>query len=282
MGLLEKTRAFQRHAFGSPWHKNVCKLSFGYTHTYKIVAAASDTAVHAAITSAFSAQTITSGITDPDVPRVLKVQPGGTASNIGNGVITITGTNVEGATITDTFQLVDGNTTEIDGTKAFKTVTSIAIPACEGTAATFSVGYTNKLGLFHRLFALNTTVKVFSQTTVGGTVTAQTAPTVNDWDETHIEKNFITPATTPNGTTFLTIYYIYDSWSTDDLNDNPVYLTSTSTSSTSTSTSTSTFTTSTSSTSTSSTSSSTSSTSSSTSSTSSSTSSTSTSTTTVP
>lgn len=286
MGLLEKTRPYQRHAFGSPWHKNICKLSFGYTHTYKEVAAASDTAVHAAITGGFTAQTIISGITDPDVPRVLKVQPGGTAADIGNGIITITGTNVEGATITDNFQLVDADATEINGTKAFKTVTSIYIPACEGTAATFSVGYTNRLGLNHRLFPGNTTVKVVYDATVGTIDTAvlDTAPTVNDWDEQYVEKNFVTPATAPDGAKTYTIYYNYDSWTLGNLYDNPEYWTTTSTSSTSSSTSTSSVTTSTSSTSSSSTSSSTSSTSSSTSSssTSSSTSSTSTSTTTVP
>ena len=244
------------------------------------VGAAGD--ISSAITGAFAAQTVTTGITNPDVPRVLAVTPGGTAADIGNGIITITGTNVEGATITDTFQLVDGDTTQIVGTKAFRTVTSIAIPATEGNAATFTIDTTNRLGLNHRLFPNNSTVKVVSQTTVGGASTTQNAPTINDADEQYVEKNLITPAVNPDGTTFLTIYYIYDSWSTDDINDNPEYETTTSTSSTSTSTSTSTFTTSTSSTSTSSTSSSTSSTSSSTSSTSSSTSSTSTSTTTVP
>lgn len=284
MGLLEKTRPYQRHAFGSHWHKNICKLSFGYTHTYHEVAAGAAAAIHAAITSSFSAQTITTSITDPDVPRVLAVTPGGTDTDIGNGVITITGTNVEGATITDTFQLVDADTTQIVGTKAFKTVTSIAVPACEGTAATFTIDTTNRLGLNHRLFPNNTTVKVVYSTAIG-TVdngTLDTAPTVNDWDETYVEKNFITPATTPDGTYTYTIYYIYDNWGLFNVNDEPSWLTTTSTSSTSTSTTTSTFTTSTSSTSTSSTSSSTSSTSTSTSSTSSSTSTSSTSTSTVP
>ncbi len=269
MAIGDKTRWYQRHAFGSPWEKNVCKISFGYTHTYKKVAAATAAAVHAAISSSFSAQTITTGITNPDVLRVLAVTPGGTATDIGNGIITITGTNVEGKTITDNFQLVDGNTTQIVGTKAFKTVTSIAIPACEGTGATFTIDTLNRLGLNHRLFPNNTTVKVVQDT--GSAKTLQAAPTINDADETYVEKNFVTPATAPDGTTFLTMYYIYDNWSLADLYDEPSWLTTTSTSSTSSSTSTSTVTTSTSSTSTSSTSSSTSSTSSSTSSTSTST-----------
>lgn len=284
MTIIRKARWYQRHAFGSPWDKQICKHSFGYTHTFKEVAAASDTAVHAAITGAFTAQTVTTSITNPDVPRVLKVQPGGTAADVGNGKVVITGTNVEGATITDTIQLADGSTAEIEGIKAFATVTSILIPKCEGTAATFSVGYTNKLGLNHRLFANNTTVKVVYDTAVGtaDNRTIDSAPTISDADDQYVEKNFIIPAKTPDGTYTYTIYYVYDSWTLGDLNDNPRYLTTTSTSSTSTSTTTSTHTTSTSSTSTSSTSQSTSSTSSSTSSTSTSLSTTSSSTSTVP
>jgi len=233
-----------------------------------MVAGSSDTAVHAAIDGSTVHQTIVDGITDPDVPRVLIVKPAGTAGAIGAGLVIITGTNVEGATITDNFRLVDGDTTAITGTKAFKTVTSIRVPGMDAVGATVSVGYGNALGINHRLYPDNTTVKIVSRLVVGGTPTTQAAPTITDADDQYVEKNLITPATTPDGTTFLDIYYYYDAFSTGDINDNPVYLTTTSTSSTSSSTSTSTITTSTSSTSISTSSTSTSSTSSSTSSTS--------------
>ena len=275
MDLLNKTKPFQRHAFGSQWDKNYCKLSFGYTHTFVKVAAGTDTAVHAAMAGTTANQTITTGFTNPDVPRVLTIKPGGTAGSIGTGLVIVTGTNVEGATITDEFRLVDGNTTAITGKKAFKTVTSVRLPVFDATGATVSIGTSNRLGINHRLYDQNTTCKVVQDT--GSARTVQGAPTINDADEQYIEKNIVSPATTPNGTTFLTIYYIYDTWSLNDENDEPKWVISTSTSSTSSSTSTSSITTSTSSTS-----SSTSSTSSSTSSTSSSTSSTSTSTTTIP
>lgn len=275
MGLLSKTASWQRHAFGSPWDKNICKHSFGYTHTFKKVAAASATAVHAAITLGTTTSTTTSGFTDPDVPRVLTITMA-TAGGIGDGTAIITGTNVEGATITDTFDIVDGTTGATTGTKAFKTVSSIVVSPMKG-ACTISVGTSARLGMRHRLFASNTTIREVTDT---GTTRALggTAPTITDADDQYIEKNIVTPATTPDGTYFYTFYYAYDAWSVNDVNDDPKYLTTTSTSSTSSSTST----TATPSTSTSSTSSSTSSTSSSTSSTSSSTSSTSTSTTTVP
>lgn len=279
MEFIERTAAYQRHAFGSPWDKNICKLSFGYTHTFKKVAAASTTAVHAAITANNgSAKTVVDSITNPDVPRVLQIVAGGTAAHIADGSVIVTGTNVEGKTLVETFDVVADTAGATVGTMAFKTVTSVVISAMKGAAATVSVGYTNALGLRHRLLNQGTTVKVVSALTIDGTRTTQAAPTITDADEQYVEKNLITPAVNPDGTTFLTVYYLYDAWSIGDINDDPKYNTSTSTSSTSTSTST----TATPSTSTSSTSVSTSSTTVSTSSTSTSQTTTSTSTTTVP
>ena len=275
MGVLEKTHSWQRHAFGSPLDKNICKFSFGYTHTYKKAAAASATAVLAATTCGVTTTTIVDGITNPDVPRTLSITMA-TAAGIGDGSVIITGTNVEGATITETFDIVDGTEGIVNGTKAFKTVSSIVASPMKGTC-TVTVGTLGVLGLNHRLFPSNTTIREVIDNGTTRSLVA-TAPTITDADEKHIEKNLITPVTTVDGTYFFTFYYDYDAWSLGDLNDNPIYHTSTSTSSTSSSTST----TATPSTSTSSTSVSTSSTSSSTSSTSSSTSSTSTSTTTVP
>lgn len=273
--MLEKTHSWQRHAFGSPWDKNICKYSFGYTHTFKKAAAASATAIHAAITLGTTTKTVIDGITNPDVPRTLSITMA-TAAGIGDGSVIITGTNVEGATITETFDIVDGTEGIVNGTKAFKTVSSIVASPMKGTC-TVTVGTLGVLGLNHRLFPSNTTIREVIDNGTTRSLVA-TAPTITDADEKHIEKNLVTPVTTVDGTYFFTFYYDYDAWTIGDVNDNPVYHTSTSTSSTSTSTST----TATPSTSTSSTSSSTSSTSSSTSSTSSSTSSTSTSTTTVP
>jgi hypothetical protein len=273
--MLDKTKPWQRHAFGSPWDKNICKFSFGWTHTYKKAAAGTATSVLAATTCGTTTTTITTGFTDPDVPRVLKITMA-TAAGIGDGSAIITGTNVEGATITETFDIVDGTAGATNGTKAFKTVESVVVSPMKGSC-TIAVGTLNVLGMNHRLFPSNTTIREVIDNGTTRSLVA-TAPTITDADEQYIEKNLVTPVTTVNGTYFYTFYYDYDAWSVGDINDDPKYHTSTSTSSTSTSTST----TATPSTSTSSTSSSTSSTSSSTSSTSSSTSSTSTSTTTVP
>lgn len=269
-----------RHSFGTLHFKNLYNVTFGYTETQKMPAAASNTAVHAAIAATVGTdQTITDGITDPDVPRVLKVLPGGTTGDIQDSDVIITGTNVEGKVITDEIHFAAGASSAVEGTKVFRTVTSINIDAQLTTAATFSVGYTNKLGLNHRLIPAGTTVKVYDSTAVANptVLNVETASTFVA-NGGNVEYNYLTPATLPDGTRFYIFAYVYDNWSDGtSINDQPEYSTTTSTSSTSSSTSTTTVTTSTSSTS-----SSTSSTSSSTSSTSSSTSSTSSSTSTTP
>ena len=286
MAIDNRVRRFTRTVFGSEKDQMICKVSWGYTDVSKMAAATSNTYCMAATTMGLVAvdyvPTSLGGekaITQPDVPRVLIVKPAGTAGDVGAGVVVITGTNVEGATISENFALTDGATTAITGKKAFKSITNVHLPSGDGTfAGTISIGIGNALGTYHRLFPSNTTVKVVKDD--GTTRSLDTTPAITSANEKYIELNTITPATVPTGLLFYHIYYIYDHWTLGDVNGNPDWSTSTSTSTSSTSTST---TTSITTTSTSSTSMSTSSTSYSTSSTSSSssTSSTSTSTTTV-
>lgn len=264
--------------------KNIYAVSFGYTSAKKKVAAGTSTAILAATATALASQTITANITQPDVPRALSVTVGGTAGSVLDSGIVVTGRNVEGKVITESFQFAANATATVNGTKAFQSVTSVFIPGQAGTAATVAVGTQNKLGTYHRLFPNNTTVKVYQSAGIASAVTLQGVPTVVA-NESVLERNLVTPITTPDGTTFLYICYSFDQWNVPGLlNDGTFgsgeYLYSTSTSTSTSSTSTSTTTTPGTSTSTSSTS--TSSTSTSTSSTSTSTSSTSTSTTTTP
>lgn len=266
----------RRETLGNINYKNIYSNTFGYTCHGKKIAAGTATAVLGATTAGTTVTTVTTGITQPDVPRVLNVTPGGTSANILDSSVIVNGYNVEGKPISETFHTANGSTTVITGTKSFMTVTSVVIGQMGGSC-TFSVGTTNKLGANHRLFAANTTVKVYTATAAYGALTLQNAPTIVASDT--IELNNITPATTPNGSLIFNMFYAFDAWSIGGIDDEPIYSITTSTSSTSTSTSTTTITTSTS---ISSTSVSTSSTSSSTSSTSTSTSSTSTSTTTTP
>lgn len=269
-----------RWSGGNLYFKNMYSMSFGYTTIHKKIAAASTTAILAATNGASTSQTITTNITQPDTPRALSVTAGGTAAGVQTGSVVITGTNFEGKVITESFAFTAGTTGTVNGVKAFKSVTSIFIPAQVGSSATYAVGTQNILGVKHRLFKNNTTVKVYTATGIGTGaytgLTLQGVPTVTA-SEANLENNTVQPLSAPDGTKFFIIGYVYDNWSISPFQDQPEYSTTTSTSSTSSSTSTTTITTSTSSTS-----SSTSSTSTSSTSTSISTSSTSTSTTTTP
>jgi hypothetical protein len=270
----DRTYRLSRWSQGTLHLKQFWNMSFGYTATQKKVAAGATTAVLAATATVVVGRTLNSGnatITNPDVPRALTITAAGTAADIAAGDVVITGTNVQGKTIVENFTMANDLAGTVTGIQAFKTVTSIVFPAADGTGATISVGTSNKLGVNHPLFPGKTSVVVLSQSAVDATPLQQAVPTVVT-DGEQVEYNLITPATTPNGSTFLTIAYWYHNITLDTIDDDPEYATSTSTSSsTSTSVSTST-----------SKSTSTSSTSISTSSTSVSTSSTSTSTTTAP
>lgn len=261
-----------RQATGTPRLKNLLEHTAGYTETLKKVAAASTTAVHAAVASVVAGQTVTTGFTNPDVPRNVTLTFGGTTNDIGLATYVVTGTNVEGKVITENFAVADNQTGTLTGNKAFKTVTSLRQPSADGTGATIAVGYGAKLGLNHKLVPNATSMVVIQDNAVDGTApTLQAAPSASTVDGSNVELNTVTPATTPDGSTFLTVLYWYHKVTLSEVNDMDSWSTSTSTSSTSTSTTT-----------TPPTSTSTSSTSSSISSTSSSTSSTSTSTTTLP
>ena len=99
-----------------------------------------------------TAVTITSFAAQPDVPRNITVTPSGSTGNIGGCVITISGTDIKNASISETFSFATDSTAgqPATGSKAFKTVSSIAFPAgCEKSpyGATFDAGGGEKLGL---------------------------------------------------------------------------------------------------------------------------------------
>lgn len=92
---------------------------------YKIApAAVSATGVHAAVNLGVAAQDVATAITNPDVPRTVTVK--GNVSGI-TGNVVITGTDIGDNAITDTIAL--NGTVEVEGVKAFKTVTNIHFPA---------------------------------------------------------------------------------------------------------------------------------------------------------
>ncbi|NLB52081.1 MAG: hypothetical protein GX808_03990 [Syntrophomonadaceae bacterium] len=85
--------------------------------------AASSDGVHAAMALGAAEQSITTGITNPAVPRNIRID--GNVSGI-DGVVKITGTNFAGEAITE--DITANGTTAKDGNLAFKTVTKIDLP----------------------------------------------------------------------------------------------------------------------------------------------------------
>lgn len=150
--------------------------------------AASATAVHAAVTLTASAQTVTTAITSPAVPRNVSVT--GNAAGIAGNVV-VTGTNYNGDTITETIALNGAST--VAGTKAFASITSIALPAKTNTSGdTVSVGIGSALGMPYKL-SHNTVLSAYLDNTK-----ESTAPTVAV-SASALESNTITLSSSLSG-----------------------------------------------------------------------------------
>ena len=135
--------------------------------------AASTTGIHAAIADTGVQQVITTGITNPSVPRNITATAGGTALDIGAIQVTVTGTNYADEVITEILPAFTVDTAgTVTGSKAFKTVTSITVPAHDGLGATTAIGFGEKLGLPY-LLAHNTVLATYLDN-----VKEATAPTV--------------------------------------------------------------------------------------------------------
>ncbi len=225
-------------AWGYPFNylKNVIEHVFGYTHFGKKVSNATAAAVLASTAGTSAKQTITAGITNPDVPRVLAVTLGGTVGTADS--IIVNGVNVEGKPIADTIAYT--GTGQVDGVLVFKTVTSVIIPATLTASGMVTVDTRNKLGLVHRLQPSFGTIVVVSDAAEENTTKpiVEAAPSASNLDDQFVEKNWVTPATAPDGTTFLYFFYWMHKVKVQPWLDSPdFYSTTTSTSTSSTSTS---------------------------------------------
>jgi hypothetical protein len=149
-----------------------------------------------------NAVTVTTFVSQPDVPRVLSVTPGGTTADVAAGNVVITGTNIYGETITDTLAFLANASTATTGTKAFASVTSIVFPVEDSPyGATWDVGETDSIGLDRCMDADNVVFATFDGAYEG------TRPTVG-YDADEVEKNFANPNGTLNGAKDLFFYYI--------------------------------------------------------------------------
>lgn len=151
----------------------------------------------AAVALAIAAQTITTGITNPDVPRLLLIK--GIAGGQ-NKTVTIYGTNAAGVVIHEDF--TENGASAVNGTKAFATITSVVLPAYNnGTSDTVSVGMQNLIGYTCAIPATALVLgSYFNGSTDAGSTTAAAT----------VEGSYYT-AVTPtnyNGVKKLDLYYI--------------------------------------------------------------------------
>lgn len=164
---------------------------------FQVAAAAATVAdtdgIHAVIVDTGVQQVITTGITNPSVPRNITATAGGTALDIKAIQVIIEGTNCADEVITETLPAFTVDTAgTVTGSKAFKTVTKITIPAHDGIGATTAIGFGEKLGLPYKL-PHNTVLATYHDNIPEGT-----APTVAV-STTALESNTIDLNTALNG-----------------------------------------------------------------------------------
>lgn len=167
-------------------------------------AVGTNTNVHAAVTDNGSQQVVTTAITNPDVPRTVSATAGGTATDIKAIQVTVAGTNIWGQAITEVLPAFTVDTAgTVNGSKAFATVTSITIPAHDGTGATTSVGTgTSTNALIGLPVCLSR--KSFIALYFNGTSEAIAASNVSS---TNVESNTFRCTSTLNGSPVIIDYY---------------------------------------------------------------------------
>jgi hypothetical protein len=171
------------------------------SYSFGAPALGATTAVHAAVTDNGSQQVVTTGITNPAVCRNVTATAGGTAADIKAIQVVVAGTNIWGQAITETLPAFTVDTPgTVTGSKAFATVTSITIPAHDGTGATTAIGTGAKLGLpvtLPRKSFVNAWCDDVAETISASTVSSSA-----------VELNTVTMTTAFNGTkVFVLDYY---------------------------------------------------------------------------
>jgi len=220
---LNKTRRYSRHTYGDDGlrgKRNILSVSFVATNLGAPKAASAAGALAASATST-TAVTSLVPTTQPDVPRNITVAVAATtAADIAASTVVVTGTNVEGATITENFAVTAATPATITGSKAFKSVTGISVPAQTGASPTVAVGYGSKLGIGMRNIAAMP-IEVYTRTTAG--VEGIEAASASAFSAAVVESNTVTTTTTLDGATNFRVYVLNYKWALNPTNANPDY-----------------------------------------------------------
>lgn len=153
--------------------------------------------------------------------RNITVTAGGTATDIKNAAITVTGKNAEGKVITESLTPTLDTAGTLTGTKIFATVDSISIPAQDGAGATFSIGVGNNIGFGFRNLS-TTQVKLYKQVISSGTESLVNAGSTN-FSASNVEDNYMTLDVTPSGLSRYRVYALNYNWHLNPVNNEPVY-----------------------------------------------------------
>jgi galactitol-specific phosphotransferase system IIB component len=165
------------------------------------LAADSDGMKDNATTSTTAITTISTFLRQLDWPRnIVVVVAATTAADIAAGNIVVTGLNFADEVITETHAVTADTAGTFTGTKAFKTVTSVAVPIQDGASVTIDIGWGMIFGLPYKLYADELVIlKLFNKSVDAATVVA---------DATDIEKNTVDMAGTPDGVKDIDLYVI--------------------------------------------------------------------------
>lgn len=221
---LFKTGRYSRHTYGDDGdrgRRNILSVSFVATDLQRPVVASTTGLLAATAVSNTGATTLTPTTKEPDVPRNLTVAVAATTLlDIAAGNITVTGKNVEGATITETFAVTADTAGTITGNKAFASVSSVAVPQQDGASVTVSLGYGSKLGIGMRNITAMP-IKLLKRTSAGVETLEDASASV--FSTTAVESNTVTTTSTLDGILGFRVYVLNYKYAANPTNGNPDY-----------------------------------------------------------
>ena len=138
-------------------------------------------------------------------PRNVTVSTAGVTPADAPATLTVTGTDINGTVITEDISVAQTATIAV-GTKAFATVTSLALTAGDGTAALLEFGIGDVFGLAHPLVSRAGAAGVITEIEAGSVVTTGTFVDA----ATSAPNGTYEPATVPDATNDYALYYEYD------------------------------------------------------------------------
>lgn len=145
----------------------------------------------------FSSSAAPANFGQPDFARAVRVCPSTSANVTGN--VLVVGTNQFGATVTDTIAMTG---VQVDGNVAFKSITSVVLPATSSALTPFTIGLSNTFGLTRKFASVSACIRG----SVNGTAET-TAPILNT---TYYTAKFNTSASSSAGNLLDIAYFHTD------------------------------------------------------------------------